>query len=70
METYRCDFLIIIINFECRMKRDRIVKMKYMKRIVSFMIFIAVAVMLLPQCQQVSREKKAKYVFYFIGDGM
>ncbi len=41
-----------------------------MKRTLSFMIFIAVAVMLLPQCQQSSQEKKAKYVFYFIGDGM
>lgn len=41
-----------------------------MKRTLSFMIFIAVAVMLLPQCQQPSQEKKAKYVFYFIGDGM
>ncbi len=41
-----------------------------MKRTLSFMIFIAVAVLLLPQCQQFSKEKKAKYVFYFIGDGM
>lgn len=41
-----------------------------MKRTLSFMIFIAVAVLLLPQCQQFPKEKKAKYVFYFIGDGM
>ena len=41
-----------------------------MKRIFYFMVFIAVAVMLLPQCQQAPQGKKAKYVFYFIGDGM
>lgn len=41
-----------------------------MKRTLFFMIFFAVAVILLPQCQQAPKEKKAKYVFYFIGDGM
>lgn len=41
-----------------------------MKRIVYFLTFLAVVVFLLPQCQQVAKEKKAKYVFYFIGDGM
>lgn len=41
-----------------------------MKRTLFFMVFVAVVAVLLPQCQQVSKEKKAKYVFYFIGDGM
>lgn len=41
-----------------------------MKRTLFFMVFVAVIAVLLPQCQQVSKEKKAKYVFYFIGDGM
>lgn len=34
------------------------------------MVFVAAAVMLFPQCGQVCKDKKAKYVFYFIGDGM
>lgn len=41
-----------------------------MRRIVCFVTFLAVVAFLLPQCQQVAKEKKAKYVFYFIGDGM
>ncbi len=41
-----------------------------MKRIVYLLTFLTVVVVLFPQCQQASKEKKAKYVFYFIGDGM
>ena len=41
-----------------------------MKRIIYFLAFAIVAVALLPGCQQAPKEKKAKYVFYFIGDGM
>lgn len=39
-----------------------------MRKVVYFMIWAVVVVFLLPQCQHA--EKKAKYVFYFIGDGM
>lgn len=45
-------------------------KMKNMKRILFYVVFSAVAMVLLPQCHQAVKEKKAKYVFYFIGDGM
>ncbi|MDE5611488.1 MAG: alkaline phosphatase, partial [Odoribacter sp.] len=41
-----------------------------MRRIVYLLTFLTVVVFLFPQCQQASKEKKAKYVFYFIGDGM
>lgn len=41
-----------------------------MKRLFYVVTFLAVAVFLFPQCQQAPKEKKAKYVFYFIGDGM
>lgn len=41
-----------------------------MKQITYFLSLAIIAVMLLPQCQQAPKEKKAKYVFYFIGDGM
>lgn len=41
-----------------------------MRRIISLLVFAFVAMILLPQCQQAPKEKKAKYVFYFIGDGM
>ena len=41
-----------------------------MKRTIYLLVFVAVAVLMLPQCQQAPKEKKAKYVFYFIGDGM
>ena len=40
-----------------------------MKRIVYLLTFLTVVVFLFPQCQT-AKEKKAKYVFYFIGDGM
>lgn len=41
-----------------------------MKRIVYWLSFVIIAVIVLPQCQNAPKEKKAKYVFYFIGDGM
>ncbi len=41
-----------------------------MKKIVCFLMLAVVIVVLFPQCRQVPNEKKAKYVFYFIGDGM
>lgn len=41
-----------------------------MRRIVYLLTFLTVVMVLFPQCQQASKEKKAKYVFYFIGDGM
>lgn len=41
-----------------------------MKRIVYWLSFVVIAVIVLPQCQNAPKEKKAKYVFYFIGDGM
>ncbi len=41
-----------------------------MKKIVCFFMLAVVIVVLFPQCRQVPNEKKAKYVFYFIGDGM
>lgn len=41
-----------------------------MRRICYVLAIAVVAMFLLPQCQSVSKEKKAKYVFYFIGDGM
>lgn len=41
-----------------------------MKRTIYLLAFIVFATVLLPQCQQAPQEKKAKYVFYFIGDGM
>ena len=41
-----------------------------MKQIIYFLSLAIIAVVLLPQCQQAPKEKKAKYVFYFIGDGM
>lgn len=41
-----------------------------MKRIIYLLTWATVIVLLLPQCQQAPKEKQAKYVFYFIGDGM
>ena len=41
-----------------------------MKKFFYLFLFAVIAVMVLPQCGQVAKEKKAKYVFYFIGDGM
>ena len=41
-----------------------------MKRFFYLFMFAVVTVLVLPQCGQVAKEKKAKYVFYFIGDGM
>ena len=41
-----------------------------MRRIIYLFVFVVLAAVVLPQCQQAPKEKKAKYVFYFIGDGM
>ncbi len=41
-----------------------------MKRIIYFLALAVGSMVLLPQCRQAPEEKKAKYVFYFIGDGM
>lgn len=41
-----------------------------MKRFFYLFLFAVIAVTVLPQCGRVAQEKKAKYVFYFIGDGM
>lgn len=41
-----------------------------MKRAIYLLSVLAVVLFLLPQCQCGPKEKKAKYVFYFIGDGM
>ena len=41
-----------------------------MKKIIYGMVAAVLAVLFLTQCQQGNQEKKAKYVFYFIGDGM
>lgn len=41
-----------------------------MKRIFYLLSFMLVVVFILPQCNEPAKEKKAKYVFYFIGDGM
>ena len=41
-----------------------------MKKIVYWFLAISVVIFLLPQCQQQNKPEVAKYVFYFIGDGM
>lgn len=41
-----------------------------MKKFFYLLVFAAVVVVVLPQCGGLAKEKKAKYVFYFIGDGM
>lgn len=41
-----------------------------MKKTFYLLLFAWVVVLVLPQCQNAPQEKKAKYVFYFIGDGM
>ena len=41
-----------------------------MKKIICFLILAVGTAVLFSQCQRVTEEKKAKYVFYFIGDGM
>ena len=41
-----------------------------MRRAIYLLSVLAVVLFLLPQCQCGPKEKKAKYVFYFIGDGM
>ncbi len=41
-----------------------------MKKTFYLLTFLTAVIVLFPQCQQASQEKKAKYVFYFIGDGM
>lgn len=41
-----------------------------MKRIFYLLSFMLVVTFILPQCSEPAKEKKAKYVFYFIGDGM
>lgn len=40
------------------------------KRILYLVSFVLMAVLFLPQYTNAGNEKKAKYVFYFIGDGM
>ena len=41
-----------------------------MKRHYSYWVLLLAAAFLFPQCRQAPEEKTAKYVFYFIGDGM
>lgn len=41
-----------------------------MKKIVYWILAMSVVIILLPQCQWKSKSNVAKYVFYFIGDGM
>ncbi len=41
-----------------------------MRKFVSGWFAVGILIFLLPQCQQVKKDKPAKYVFYFIGDGM
>ena len=41
-----------------------------MKKTFYLLLLVWVVVLVLPQCQNAPQEKKAKYVFYFIGDGM
>ena len=41
-----------------------------MKRHYSYWVLLLAAAFLFPQCRQAPGEKTAKYVFYFIGDGM
>lgn len=41
-----------------------------MKKFLYLCMFAVIAILILPQCGQESKAKKAKYVFYFIGDGM
>lgn len=41
-----------------------------MKRIIYLLLFAVLGGTLLTQCQSSPQQKKAKYVFYFIGDGM
>lgn len=41
-----------------------------MKGFLYLFVFVAASVLLFPQCNDVAKGKKAKYVFYFIGDGM
>lgn len=41
-----------------------------MKKTLRFWLFAGIIILLLPQCRPGTQEKPAKYVFYFIGDGM
>lgn len=41
-----------------------------MRKLFYLFMFAVITVLVLPQCGQVAKENKAKYVFYFIGDGM
>ena len=41
-----------------------------MRKVIYALTVLAVVVFFLPRCQNAPKEKKAKYVFYFIGDGM
>lgn len=41
-----------------------------MKRIVFLILAVSAVFFLLPQCQRKNKDDVAKYVFYFIGDGM
>lgn len=44
---------------------------RYMKRIIYLLSFVMVVAAFLPQAAEAAKkEKRAKYVFYFIGDGM
>lgn len=41
-----------------------------MRKLILLCAVCLAAVLLLPQCRNAPKERKAKYVFYFIGDGM
>jgi len=41
-----------------------------MRKIAYGLVVVLLAILFLPQCRQTPKEKKARYVFYFIGDGM
>ncbi len=41
-----------------------------MKKICCFVLLVIIAVSVFPQGKNVKKERKAKYIFYFIGDGM
>ena len=41
-----------------------------MKQVFFALSLLLVSIFILPQCSDAPKEKKAKYVFYFIGDGM
>lgn len=66
---------LFLFSFEEQLRRTYwleiyLIKGAKYEKTFYLLLLVWVVVLILPQCQNAPQEKKAKYVFYFIGDGM